>query len=264
MLTLEAVRPSILFLFPIVRVRLAVLIHDLSRFRETNRSPRRMERWDITTLPYPPGRILMKRLNYLCLVGLLFASAASAARGESIEWTRQLGTSAVDMSHGVSADGLGNVYISGDTTGSLGGPSAGGYDAFVSKYDAAGNFQWTRQLGTSSTDESYGVSADGLGNVYISGTPPAAWAGQTPAASTRLSASTMRRATSSGPGSWELVRSTVATACRPTAWGMSTSRAAPAAAWAGQTPAATTRLSASTMRRAHSSGRGNWELVRMT
>ena len=38
----------------------------------------------------------MKRLNYLCLVGLLFVSAASAARGESIEWTRQLGTSSGD------------------------------------------------------------------------------------------------------------------------------------------------------------------------
>ena len=42
------------------------------------------------------------------------------------------------MSHGVSADGLGNVYISGYTDGSLGGPNAGGDDAFVSKYDAAG------------------------------------------------------------------------------------------------------------------------------
>ena len=54
----------------------------------------------------------MKRLNYLCLGGLLFASAASAARGESVEWTRQLGTSGNDESFGVSADGLGNVYFS--------------------------------------------------------------------------------------------------------------------------------------------------------
>ena len=129
-------------------------------------------------------------------------------RRAHFQWTRQLGTSAADQSHGVSADGLGNVYISGYTTGSLGGPNAGGDDAFVSKYDAAGN--------------------------------------------------------SSGRGSWELVRMTIATACRPTAWGTSTSRATPTAAWAGQTPAATTRLSASTMRRATSSGRGSWELVRLT
>jgi hypothetical protein len=63
----------------------------------------------------------------------LCACGASAARGENIEWTRQLGTSAEDYSYGVSADGLGNVYISGSINGSLGGPNAGGADAFVAK-----------------------------------------------------------------------------------------------------------------------------------
>jgi len=86
-----------------------------------------------------------------------------------LQWTRQLGTSSIDSSLGVSADGLGNVYISGFTGGSLDGTKAGSADAFVSKYDAAGDLQWTRQLGTSSADQSFGVSADGLGNVYISG-----------------------------------------------------------------------------------------------
>ncbi len=84
-------------------------------------------------------------------------------------WTRQLGTSDVDCSHGVSADSLGNVFICGWTYGSLGGPEAGDHDAFVSKYDAAGNLLWARQLGTSDIDEAHGVAADGLGNVYISG-----------------------------------------------------------------------------------------------
>jgi hypothetical protein len=87
----------------------------------------------------------------------------------NFQWSRQLGTSAADFLYGVSADGLGNVYISGYTLGSLGGPNAGGFDAFVSKYDAVGVLQWTRQLGTSLDDESYNVSADGLGNVYFSG-----------------------------------------------------------------------------------------------
>jgi hypothetical protein len=90
-------------------------------------------------------------------------------RAQSVEWTRQLGTSVHDASNDVSADGLGNVYISGYTDGSLGGPSAFSSDVFVSKYNAAGTFEWTRQLGTSASDQSNGVSADGLGNVYISG-----------------------------------------------------------------------------------------------
>lgn len=87
----------------------------------------------------------------------------------TLAWTRQLGTSGYDASHGVSADVLGNVYISGTTEGTLGDSSAGSYDAFLSKYDAAGNIQWTQQLGTSNTEEGFAVSADGLGNVYISG-----------------------------------------------------------------------------------------------
>jgi hypothetical protein len=105
----------------------------------------------------------------LLLNVLIFALAVQPSLAVSLEWTRQLGTSSPDLSFGVSADGLGSVYVSGITNGSLGGLNAGSSDAFVSKYDAAGNLQWTRQLGTRDADESYGISADGLGNVYISG-----------------------------------------------------------------------------------------------
>ena len=84
-------------------------------------------------------------------------------------WTRQLGSTEEDQAESVSADGLGNVYIAGFTAGSLNVPNAGGYDAFVSKYDADGKLEWTRQFGTSADDESTGVSADGLGNVYVTG-----------------------------------------------------------------------------------------------
>lgn len=85
------------------------------------------------------------------------------------DWSRQLGTDGADGALGVSADGFGNVYISGFTRGSLGGPNAGSGDAFVSKFDAAGNLLWARQLGTAENDVSFAVSADALGNVYISG-----------------------------------------------------------------------------------------------
>lgn len=84
-------------------------------------------------------------------------------------WIRQLGTSSDDCGNGVSVDGLGNVYISGYTEGSLDGSNAGGKDAFVSKYDAAGTFLWTEQFGTVDDDISCGVSADGFGNVFFAG-----------------------------------------------------------------------------------------------
>ena len=103
----------------------------------------------------------------LAAVGSVASQPAQA--GVAVTWTRQIGTAADDESFGVSADGLGNVYLTGRTQGSLGGPSAGSFDGFVSKYDAAGALQWTRQIGTGSDDYGLSVSADGLGSVYISG-----------------------------------------------------------------------------------------------
>jgi hypothetical protein len=87
----------------------------------------------------------------------------------NVLWTGQIGTSGGDFGEGLSTDASGNVYISGFTNGSLGGPKAGSYDAFASMFNGAGTLLWSRQLGTGGDDESYAVSADALGNVYISG-----------------------------------------------------------------------------------------------
>ena len=84
-------------------------------------------------------------------------------------WGRQIGTSSGDHSHAVAVDALGNAYISGYTYGSLEGSNAGGYDAFLTKFDSSGNELWGRQIGTSSGDHSHAVAVDALGNAYISG-----------------------------------------------------------------------------------------------
>ncbi len=113
-----------------------------------------------------PARRVAAALAICFLVGGL----AERGHAQNIEWTRQLGTSDRDDARSVAADALGNVYITGTTWGSLGGPHAGGRDdAFVAKYDATGALQWTRQLGTNDIDEGRGVSTDGLGNVYVAG-----------------------------------------------------------------------------------------------
>ena len=96
----------------------------------------------------------------------------------NLQWTRQFGTGAFDYSSGVSSDGLGSVYVTGVTEGRLDGTRAGVRDVFVAKYDASGTLQWTRQFGTSGNDASGGVSADGLGSVYISGTTDGSLKGQ--------------------------------------------------------------------------------------
>ena len=93
-------------------------------------------------------------------------------------WTRQFGSSAFDRAVGVSADASG-VYLAGVTVGDLPGQtSAGGFDAFVRKYDATGGEQWTRQFGTSNLDEGLGISANDSG-VFVVGRTGDSLPGQT-------------------------------------------------------------------------------------
>ena len=73
-------------------------------------------------------------------------------------WTRQFGTPTVDAVSGVSV-GAGHVYVVGYTFGALEAP-AGSFDAFVRKYDPAGNELWTRQFGSAAWDQANGVTAD--------------------------------------------------------------------------------------------------------
>ncbi len=85
------------------------------------------------------------------------------------QWTRQLGTTAVDEAFAVAVDGSGNVYLTGRTQGGLdGNTNVGGQDLFLVKYDNTGIKQWTRQLGTAGSESARGVAVDG-GDVYVTG-----------------------------------------------------------------------------------------------
>lgn len=90
------------------------------------------------------------------------------------QWTRQLGTGSTDVAQGVAtsrrSSGEVEVYVAGRTLGGLdGNGSLGDYDIVVVKYDAAGNRRWTRQLGTAGEEQVFGVTSDGGGSVYVTG-----------------------------------------------------------------------------------------------
>lgn len=84
-------------------------------------------------------------------------------------WIKQIGTVENDLSRSVAVDGSGNVYISGNTNGSLEGTNAGVRDAFLMKLDSNGSELWAQQIGTTGHDASDSVAIDNLGNAYISG-----------------------------------------------------------------------------------------------
>ena len=85
-------------------------------------------------------------------------------------WTKLLGTSTVDYSRGVATASDGSIYITGVTQGNLdGGTNAGSYDAFLTKYSSDGTKAWTKLIGTSNSDESYGVATASDGSIFITG-----------------------------------------------------------------------------------------------
>ena len=95
-------------------------------------------------------------------------SSSDDSSSDGSTGTYQLATN--DYANGVATDSSGNVYVTGGTKGGLNGnTSAGNTDLFVVKYNSSGTKQWTKQLGTSSTDLASGVTTDSSGNVYVAG-----------------------------------------------------------------------------------------------
>lgn len=92
-------------------------------------------------------------------------------------WTKQFGTTGSDMARGISGDSAG-VYVCGSVDGELPGQTQVGYsDAFVRKYDADGNENWTRQFGTTEGESCEGIFANST-TVYSVGQTNGAFAGQ--------------------------------------------------------------------------------------
>ena len=77
----------------------------------------------------------------------------------------------------VFVDGAGNVIVTGkfsSTTDFDPGPGVtsltpSSADLYVAKFDPAGNFIWAKEIGGQNSDDSYGVTSDANGNVYVAG-----------------------------------------------------------------------------------------------
>lgn len=85
----------------------------------------------------------------------------------TLQWSRTISTRLNDWSRSVSADGLGNVYMAGPYRNNP--DPAEVLATFVSRFTDAGTHQWTRQLNSPETDETTGVAADALGNIFFVG-----------------------------------------------------------------------------------------------
>ena len=89
-------------------------------------------------------------------------------------WARRGGGVNVDYANAVCTDSSGNVLVTGvfSSTATFGNSvltSGGSKDAFVVKYDSAGNVLWANSFGGASDDSSFSIAADSAGNVFVSG-----------------------------------------------------------------------------------------------
>jgi hypothetical protein len=82
---------------------------------------------------------------------------------------RQFGTNEHDWASALAPDGAGGAFVAGQTEGSLGGPNAGQIDAWLARYDAAGNRLSIRQFGTNASDWASALAPDGAGGAFVAG-----------------------------------------------------------------------------------------------
>ena len=96
----------------------------------------------------------------------------------NLMWAKNMGSTARDDGRGIAVDASGNVYTTGFFRGTVDfdpGPgvvnqtSAGALDVFISKLNAAGNFEWVRRMGGNDWDQGADIDIDGAGNIYLTG-----------------------------------------------------------------------------------------------
>lgn len=93
------------------------------------------------------------------------------------QWTVELPFSA---SYALATDLFGNVFMAGTARGDLFGTSVGNGDAYLTKLSGNGDILWGHQIGSMSSDNIYGVSADDWGNVYVAGSTEGSLEGTNP------------------------------------------------------------------------------------
>ncbi len=93
-------------------------------------------------------------------------------------WAKSIGGSQGQRQIRMLNDNNGYFYVTGIFNGTCDfDPSSstslltsnGGIDAFIAKYDTLGNYVWALSYGGTGTDQGYGLSIDGSGNIYGTG-----------------------------------------------------------------------------------------------
>ena len=84
-------------------------------------------------------------------------------------------TSGTTTAQASAVDANGNIYVLGNATGDFGSQlNQGTQDVYLTKYDSAGNVQWTQMVGAASSASGYALTLDQNGNAYVAGSTTSA------------------------------------------------------------------------------------------
>lgn len=108
----------------------------------------------------------------LSVQGFDFFLVRYDAQGNA-SWAKQTGSNTAATGDQVAVDPQGNVIVAGSFDGSfaLDGVevTATGGDAFIARYNAAGELQWLKSLGDDVAEDIHAIATDGDGDIYVSG-----------------------------------------------------------------------------------------------
>ena len=115
--------------------------------------------------------------KFYILFALFFALFISGTAQNVRVWGTYYGGSLLEGGFNTTTDAFGNVYLVGQSesltgiasAGAFQMTNAGAYDAFLVKFDAAGNRLWATYYGGAGSDYGYSVRTDASGNVYMCG-----------------------------------------------------------------------------------------------
>lgn len=121
----------------------------------------------------------MRRIKGFVLLLLVGISSLSPAQ-LSMDWAVSWGASPyAETVKSIATDAAGNIFVTGDFRNTVdfdpgsavvNMTSIGNQDMYVSKFDAAGNFLWARQIGgTGAVINPVSLKLDASGNIYLAG-----------------------------------------------------------------------------------------------
>lgn len=89
--------------------------------------------------------------------------------GDAEVWTYPIATVGTDLGQAVEVDAAGDVVVVGSTSGDLGTPNVGFFDAFAIRLAPDGAARWTRRFGSAADDYAWDVALATDGDVVIGG-----------------------------------------------------------------------------------------------